>query len=42
MLVVPMTITKIKALTALVGLFSLSLSWESGPKWGLKTISFNP
>ena len=34
----------IKALTALVGRLSLSLSviWENGPERGLKTLSFNP
>ena len=33
---------EIKALTAKVGRFSLSVGWENNPERGLKTISFNP
>ena len=32
---------RIKVLTALVGRFSLSVGWENGPEWELKTVSFN-
>ena len=33
---------KFKALTALVGQLSLSVSWKNGPERGLKMFSFNP
>ena len=32
----------IKALTASVGRLSLSVRWENGPEWELKTVSFKP
>ena len=32
---------KIKALTALVGRFSLSEGWENGHEWGLKNLFFH-
>ena len=33
---------EIKVLRALVGQLALSVGWENGPEWGLKTVSFNP
>ena len=36
------SLSRIKALTALVGRLSLSLGWENGPEWELKTVLFNP
>ena len=36
------TISRIKALTALVGQLSLSLGWENGSEYGLTIVSFNP
>ena len=35
-------LVEIKALTALVGRLSLSVSWEIGHERELKTVSFNP